>query len=632
VAVLEGDSVTLVCGTDLTGNPIPTVVWRDSSGSEVSSGGRFTLSSGREVVSITVNITNREDAGNWTCTAQVYENGTGSLTVGGPVEVSVQLVVVVAPSAPEDVTVEQVGSTWISLSWFQSTRGIPPLSRHMILVMGGGENRSVSEESSEMAANVTGLLPGTEYMFRVVAVSEFRGVQALSPPSDSVPGTTETSVPAPVCSETPRADDDRLVVSWTYTHTGGLAITSVDVFFNPDTSPELRQAFSSVPGAVVEDVSSEEREYSIPLPEAGLHYQFTVRAENRVGASEVDCPVTRLDTGIPSRPDPPIVDSGSGSVVVMVTTQHSGVRDNAVDEFRFILKIRNAADPSQDPIQRNESVPGCITGACSASVSLSSEDGLVEGVSYIVEVGAVNRYGESAVSGNSEPFEIDVPGAVSNIRVDADVETVTLLWDVAPSNGAAISSYTVTVFLDSQQVYTGMSVDTSLSVTRNEFQDQEDTRRDTEYQVTVSAVNSVGSGEEVTETLTIPSGLPGSVTNLQVDIDGDNITMQWDAPSINGDNITSYTVMIFANDEPVYTAEIDQGTSVTLTRTDLQAPRDMETMYDVTVVANNLIGPGLEADIRFTLPAESAAPPESAVSKTVAISLLVFFLSLITMG
>ena len=63
----------------------------------------------------------------------------------------------------------------------------------MILVMGGGENRSVSEESGEMAANVTGLLPGTEYMFRVVAVSEFKGVQAHSPASDSVPGTTETS-------------------------------------------------------------------------------------------------------------------------------------------------------------------------------------------------------------------------------------------------------------------------------------------------------------------------------------------------------------------------------------------------------------------------------------------------------
>ena len=63
----------------------------------------------------------------------------------------------------------------------------------MILVVGGGEERTLTVESSEMAANVTDLLPGTEYMFRVVAVSEFRGVQALSPPSNNVTGTTETT-------------------------------------------------------------------------------------------------------------------------------------------------------------------------------------------------------------------------------------------------------------------------------------------------------------------------------------------------------------------------------------------------------------------------------------------------------
>ena len=60
--------------------------------SEVTSGGRFTVSSGRDVVSLTLDSSERGDAGNWRCTAQVYE--TGSLTVGGPVERSVQLVVV----------------------------------------------------------------------------------------------------------------------------------------------------------------------------------------------------------------------------------------------------------------------------------------------------------------------------------------------------------------------------------------------------------------------------------------------------------------------------------------------------------------------------------------------------------
>ena len=62
--------------------------------SEVSSsGGRVTLSSGRDVVSLTLSSSDRGDAGSWTCTAQVYEENS-SLPVGEPVLRSVQLVVV----------------------------------------------------------------------------------------------------------------------------------------------------------------------------------------------------------------------------------------------------------------------------------------------------------------------------------------------------------------------------------------------------------------------------------------------------------------------------------------------------------------------------------------------------------
>lgn len=57
-------------------------------------GGKYTLSSGRDVVSLTIDTTARTDTGYWNCTAQVYENGTDSLTVGEPVMRSIQLVVV----------------------------------------------------------------------------------------------------------------------------------------------------------------------------------------------------------------------------------------------------------------------------------------------------------------------------------------------------------------------------------------------------------------------------------------------------------------------------------------------------------------------------------------------------------
>ena len=29
---LEGDSITLLCGTQLTGNPLPVVAWTDNNG------------------------------------------------------------------------------------------------------------------------------------------------------------------------------------------------------------------------------------------------------------------------------------------------------------------------------------------------------------------------------------------------------------------------------------------------------------------------------------------------------------------------------------------------------------------------------------------------------------------------
>ena len=56
-------------------------------------GDRYTLSGGRDIVSLTLNNSVRGDTGEWTCSAQVYESGT-SLTVRQPVERTLQLLVV----------------------------------------------------------------------------------------------------------------------------------------------------------------------------------------------------------------------------------------------------------------------------------------------------------------------------------------------------------------------------------------------------------------------------------------------------------------------------------------------------------------------------------------------------------
>ena len=104
----------------------------------------------------------------------------------------------VAPSAPADLLVDWYGATWVFLSWVQSDVGIPPLSRHIIFFESGGKTMNMIKEGIEPAANVTGLLPGTNYTFRVIAVSAFGDLQVLSSPSGPVTQTTSITG-RPIC-------------------------------------------------------------------------------------------------------------------------------------------------------------------------------------------------------------------------------------------------------------------------------------------------------------------------------------------------------------------------------------------------------------------------------------------------
>ena len=70
---------------------------------------------------------------------------------------------IVAPSSPEDLTVEKIGVTWIFLSWLHISSGIPSFSR-VVIVTEGGVERNVTVETGSPAVNVTGLLPGTDYI------------------------------------------------------------------------------------------------------------------------------------------------------------------------------------------------------------------------------------------------------------------------------------------------------------------------------------------------------------------------------------------------------------------------------------------------------------------------------------
>ena len=66
-AVLEGGDITLVCGSNVDGNPIPTISWTDNNGTAVSDGPEF---SGSNTLMLAITGVTRNQTGNWTCNVE----------------------------------------------------------------------------------------------------------------------------------------------------------------------------------------------------------------------------------------------------------------------------------------------------------------------------------------------------------------------------------------------------------------------------------------------------------------------------------------------------------------------------------------------------------------------------------
>ena len=103
------------------------------------------------------------------------------------------LPLIVDPSPPKNVTVDQINDTWMTLSWFYDENSEDSYFVITVRKVGRGEERNVPIEGSNQTANVTGLLPGTEYTFTVVAVSVSGDVEAFSAPSLPFNATTALS-------------------------------------------------------------------------------------------------------------------------------------------------------------------------------------------------------------------------------------------------------------------------------------------------------------------------------------------------------------------------------------------------------------------------------------------------------
>ena len=101
---LLGDSLSLVCGTDLDSNPQATITWTAPDGTTVVDNARYTLDNGPGIVRLNFSRTILSDAGVWRCNVRtesdqyVVSDGrlvrNDSSVIGVPIQHGIELIIV----------------------------------------------------------------------------------------------------------------------------------------------------------------------------------------------------------------------------------------------------------------------------------------------------------------------------------------------------------------------------------------------------------------------------------------------------------------------------------------------------------------------------------------------------------
>uniref|UniRef100_A0A8C9T7X9 Myosin-binding protein C, slow-type n=1 Tax=Scleropages formosus TaxID=113540 RepID=A0A8C9T7X9_SCLFO len=189
------NTVTIVAGNKLrleipiSGEPAPRVVWMKGERVILDTGSRVHAETFADHTSLTIDVTEREDTGNYKI---VLQNEAGEDTA------TVKVKVVDIPDAPEAPTVTEVGGDWCSMTWN------PPLYDGGSPILGYFIERKKKQSSRWMRLNFDlckettfepkKMIEGVPYEVRVFAVNAI-GVSKPSDPSRAFVPLAVTSEP-----------------------------------------------------------------------------------------------------------------------------------------------------------------------------------------------------------------------------------------------------------------------------------------------------------------------------------------------------------------------------------------------------------------------------------------------------
>ncbi|MFN8074061.1 MAG: Ig-like domain-containing protein [Kineosporiaceae bacterium] len=263
----------------------------------------------------------------------------------------------------------------------------------------------------------------------------------------------------------------------------------------------------------------------------GTEYRFRFRAVNEVGEGEWSDPSEAVTPDV-------VPDAPAAPVAAFVT----GTAEGGAVKVSWSVPANEGS-----PIQRyvvTMSPPGSNGSTVESQTTDATIAGLTNGTPYTFTVRAVNAKGDGPDSAPSAPeTPAGLPGRPSAPTArnsgGAVGKQITVSWAEPPSNGAAISSYTLRVFRDGAQVAT-------LNPTTNEAVISADNAR--AYTFDVSATNKAGTSPVSGRSAAVTAfGAPFAVSSVSATAGDRQIAVDFAAPNDNGKAISRYEYRLGAS-------------------------------------------------------------------------------------
>jgi Fibronectin type III domain len=417
----------------------------------------------------------------------------------------------------------------------------------------------------------------------------------------SVTSGLPATAPAAPTNVAASAGNGTASVSFTApTSDGGAAITGYTVTSNPSGITATGTGTTIV----------------VPGLANGTAYTFTVTATNSAGPSVASTP---------SNPVTPLAPLTNPSAPQNVTA----VAGNGQAVVSFSAPVTDGGSPitGYDVM----TVPGgTATPTAASPVTIT---GLTNGTAYTFTVTATNAMGSSLESNSvtiTPTAPATVPDAPTALTATPGNAQLSLAWTAPVSDGgAAITDYALQYSVTGSGIWTpyvdSVSTTTSAVITG--------LTNDTSYDVTVSAVNSVGtsavsSSASATPIAPVapPATVPGVPQSVSATAGNATASVSFTAPlSDGGSPITGYTVTsntgitVIGTASPIVVSGLMNGTA-----------------YTFTVTATNAIGSGTTSGVSNavtpTLPVVAPGAPTAVTATAANASAIVGFTAPLSNG